>query len=57
VSIEFLPGPIPLLCPECSHEGVWYLFSETVMCDNCAHDWPWVDAYKTALATQEGMEV
>ncbi len=53
MSIQFLPGPIPLLCPECEAEGFWYLFSETVMCDNCAHDWPWVDAYQRALAEQE----
>ena len=56
MSIQFLPGPIPLLCPECSYEGPWYLFTETVMCNNCGNDWPWVDAYKTALAAQEELE-
>ena len=57
MSIDFLPGPIPLVCPECSARGFWFLLSESVMCDNCAHAWPWVEAYESAIAVQAEMKL
>lgn len=39
-------GAIPLVCPKCGKEGLWFLATEYVMCDWCMHDWPTIDALK-----------